>query len=167
MQSKFTHDDEEKMWSQGILGDISPEQLVETIVCMCGLYFGMRSETEHYNLWDGNIVIVERPGQTAHVIYNESSSKNNSGGLKQQNIKPKQVAHYANISNPDCCFIRFFKKYREHRPSCDSMIHDAFYLTPTPSSNMKVWFKTTPVRINMIRSTVRNLCAKSGVEGYK
>ena len=53
---------------------------METIVYMCGLYFAMRSETEHYNLRDGDIVIVE---QTAHMIYNESLSRNNCGGLKQ------------------------------------------------------------------------------------
>ena len=74
----LTYDDEEKMWNEGVLGDSSPKQLLETIVYMCGLYFAMRSETEQYNLRDRDIVIIERPGQTAHVIYNENSSKNNS-----------------------------------------------------------------------------------------
>ena len=55
----ITHDDEEKMWSQGVLGDSSPKQLVETIIYMCGLYFAMRSKTEHYNLRNGDIEIVE------------------------------------------------------------------------------------------------------------
>ena len=46
----LTYDDEEKMWNEGVLGDSSPKQLLETIIYMCGLYFAMRSETEHYNL---------------------------------------------------------------------------------------------------------------------
>ena len=40
-------------------------------------------------------------------------------------------------------------------------------LTPIPSPNGEVWFKTTPMGINTIRSMVRNLCAESGVEAYK
>ena len=47
------------------------------------------------------------------------------------------------------------------------MTHDVFYLTPIPSPNGKVWFKTTPMGINTLRSTVKSLCARSGVEGYK
>ena len=55
----ITHDDEEKMWSQGVLGNSTPKQIVETIIYMCGLHFTMRSETKHYNLRDGDIEIVE------------------------------------------------------------------------------------------------------------
>ena len=73
---------------------------------MCGLYFAMRSETEHYNLRDRDIEIVEQPGQTEHVIYNESSSKNNSGGLKQRKIKPKQVVRYAILIAALFIFLR-------------------------------------------------------------
>ena len=81
----ITHNDEEKMWSQGVLGDSTPKQLVETIIYMCGLYFTVRCETEHYNLRDGDIEIVEWPGQTEHVIHNESSSKNNLGDWSKKN----------------------------------------------------------------------------------
>ena len=55
----LTYDDEEKMWNEGVLGDSSPKQFLETIIYMCGLYFAMQSETEHYNLRDGDIVIIE------------------------------------------------------------------------------------------------------------
>ena len=67
---------------------------------------------------------------------------------KLRKIKPKQVVHNANVSNPHCCFIWFLKKYHEHRPHRDSMTHDALYLTPIPSPNGKVRFKTTPTGIN-------------------
>ena len=95
-------------------------------------------------------------------MYNESTSKNNSGGLKNRKVKPKQVVHYANMDNPDRCFVKLLKKYREHRPSsCDS---DAFYLTPIPQPKGQVWYKTTPIGVN---TPVSKLCKKGGIEGYK
>ena len=121
---------------------------------MCGLYFALRRESEHRQLNNSDIEVVERPGEVAYVVYNESISKNNSGGLKNRKVKPKSVVQYANKENPQRCFVRPLKVYREHRPSSDSMDHGAFYLTPISEPKGKVWYKTVPVGVKTLRSTV-------------
>lgn len=108
---------------------------------MCGLYFALRSESEHRQLKNGDIEVVERPEEVAYVVYNESTSKNNSGGLKNCKVKPRSFLHYVNKDNPQRCFVRLLKLYREHRPSSDTMDHDAFYLTPIPDPKGKCGIK--------------------------
>ena len=100
-------------------------------------------------------------------MYNESISKNNSGGLKNRKVKPKSVVQYANKENPQRCFVRLLKVYREHHPSSDSMDHDTFYLTPVSEPKENVWYKTVPIRVNTLRSTVSKLCQRGGIDGYK
>jgi hypothetical protein len=148
----ITLDEENSLWDQNILDEHSPKALIDTMVYMCGLYFALRSESEHRQLKNSDIEVVERPGEIAYVVYNESTSKNNSGGLKNRKIKPKHVVHYANSSNPERCFVRLLKKYREHRPSRDDTT-DAFYLTPIGEPKGKVWYKTVPIGVNTLRSS--------------
>ena len=39
----------------------------------------------------------------------ENASKNNTGGLAQRKVQPKQVVHHSNTSNPERCFVQLFK----------------------------------------------------------
>ena len=94
---------------------------------------------------------------------------NNSGGLKNRKVKPKRVVHYANTENLQHCFVRLLKVYYEHRPlsTSDSMDHDAFYQTPISKPKGNVWYKTIPIGIKSLRSTVSKLCQKGDIDGYK
>ena len=130
---------------------------------MCGLFFAMRSVSEHHQLKNSNIDVVERSGEVAYVVYNESTSKNNCGGLKRRKVEPKRVVHYANKENSNRCFIRLLKMYREHRPPSAKMDHDSFYLTPILDPRGEVWYKTTPIGVNTLSKTVNRLCVKGGV----
>ena len=71
----ITLSEENSLWDQKILGDHSPRALVDTMVYMCGLYFALRRESEHRQLNNSDIEVVERPGEVAYVVYNESTSK--------------------------------------------------------------------------------------------
>ena len=107
-----THDDEEKLWTMNTLGSENPMQLVHTMVYLCGVHFVVRGRTELRSLTydqiqldtdvDGNEVLRYR--QTA-------SSKTNQGGLKQKNLKPKDVVAYPNDQNPERCIVHLYKKY--------------------------------------------------------
>ena len=67
-----------------ILGDHTPQALLNTIIFMNGVYFALRSGDEHRNLRCSpcQIKIVERPGQRSYLEYTEDISKNRPGGTK-------------------------------------------------------------------------------------
>ena len=117
------------MWEKKILGDDTPESLLNTIIYMNSLYFALRSGQEHRNLRHNpcQIQVVERAGERSYLVYTEDVSKNNPRGIKGRKLKPKIVHHHAN-SNPDRCFVRLFKKYISLRPT--DRPDDAFYLAP-------------------------------------
>lgn len=157
--------EEEILWKKGLLGSHSPQSLVDTMVYMAGLYFALRSGEEHRQLRFGSVELIEKEGSTPYLLYTESVSKNNPGGLKHRKVSVKQVTHHANTECPQRCFVQMYKEYCFHRP--DGVKDDAFYLSPIPNAAGKVWYKRTPIGVNTLATTVKRLCEKAGISGYK
>lgn len=64
------------MWSAGVLGENSPQTLVDTMVYIsCAAFFALRSGSEHRKLRLGNIEMVEKPGELPYLMYRECVSK--------------------------------------------------------------------------------------------
>ena len=97
----LTVEEEELLWKKGMLGDATPQSLLDTIVYMNGLYFALRSGSEHRQLRFSppQIEVVEREGERPYLLYTEDISKNHPGGLKGRKIRPKVVRHYANVEH--------------------------------------------------------------------
>ena len=79
----ITVEDENRLWHLGLLGDTSPSILLHTLVYMVGLYFALRSGSEHRRLRysPAQIQLIEKPGLRAYLSYQEDISKTNQGGL--------------------------------------------------------------------------------------
>ena len=60
----LTEDEKEILWEKALLGDITPQTLLDTIIFMNSLYFVLRSESEHWALKISppQIEVVERRG---------------------------------------------------------------------------------------------------------
>ncbi len=43
----LTREDEDKLWKEGLFGDMTPQQLLDTIIFYNGLYFSLLSGREH------------------------------------------------------------------------------------------------------------------------
>ena len=163
----IAEDEEEKLWEMKLLGDHTPQVLLDTIVYCNGLYFALRSGEEHRSLRANpcQIQVFEKPGQTPYLQYTEDISKNRPGGLKGRKISTKTVVHHANEENPSRCFVRLFKLYQSLCPP-DRPDH-AFYLKPLTRPTSKLWFSKQPVGHNTLKNTVARLCKAAGIDGFK
>ena len=157
--------EEEILWSKGLLGNHSPQCLVETMVFMAGMYFALRSGEEHRQLRMSSIELIEKPGAVPYLVYTKSASKNNPGGLKHRKVTTKQVTHFANTECPLRCFVQLYKQYCSHRP--DNVKDDAFYLSPMPNAKGNIWYKRQAIGIHTLAGTVKRLCELGGIAGYK
>ena len=159
----ITPEEEEKLWQTGQLGDSNPQQLLDTIVYCCGLYFALRSGQEHRQLRRSppQIQLFERPGERAYLRYEEDISKNHPGGLKGRKMEPKVVHHHENLGNPERCFIRLYKKYMSLCPP--DAPQDSFYLQPARVPTSTCWYSRNPLGHNPLGKTVARICQSAGI----
>lgn len=163
----LTLQEEELLWKKRILGDHSPQALLNSVFFYNGVCFALRSGDEHRRLRykDSQIQIVEKPGQRAHLMYTEDSSKNNQGGLKGRKMARKEVIHHENSENPSRCPVRLFKLYNSLCPK--DRPADAFYLQPLKKPRPDCWFSVKPLGHNPLNNIVRDMCNAAGISGYK
>ena len=159
-------DEEELLWKRGILGDHSPDALLNTVFFQIGINFALRSGAEHRALRHGEncqIVVVEQTGQRPYLQYTEDCSKNNQGGLQGRKIKPKKVIQHANTANPSRCPVRLFKLYN----SLCSIDRQAFYLQPLKNPTKDRWYSIKALGHNTLRNMVQQMCKLAGITGHK
>ena len=165
---ELTCEDEEKLWETGLLGDRTPHTLLDTMVFCNGLYFALRSGREHrqLRLRPCQIEIIQHENEQPYLKYTEDVSKNRPGGLKGRNVKPKIVYHHANVTNPDRCFVRLFKKYVSMCPDTPAELN-AFYLMPSTKPTKSCWYTLKPLGHNTLTKTISRLCQAAGISGFK
>ncbi len=103
----LTEQEEELLWERQLLGESCPQTLLDTIIFINGLYFALRSGSEHraLRLSPPQIEVIERQGERSYLQYTEDISKYRPGGLKGRKIKVKVVRHHADLGNPQRCFV--------------------------------------------------------------
>ena len=139
-------EEENLLWEQNLLGDHSPQALLDTMMLLCGKHFALRSDQEHRTLQISQFELVKPASEPPDIIYYENFSKTNSGGLSNRKVKPKQVIHHSNMKTPSRCLVNLYQKYLEHRPDTKET---SFYLTPLKNPNplfgiRKYLLATTP-----------------------
>ena len=82
----ITVDEENKLWELRLLGDHSPQALLDTMAYLNGMNFALRSGTEHRSLRTSQLELTQINNQPA-LVYTENFSKNNAGGLAHRKIK--------------------------------------------------------------------------------
>lgn len=166
-QAKPLTAEEELLWQIGILGDHTPQALLNTVFYFNGICFALRSGEKHHRLRfnHSQIEVIRKPGERAFLRYTEDSSKNNQGGLKDRKNKVKQVVHHENIESPGRCPVRILERYNSLCPT--KRPGDAFYLQPLKKPKPDCWFSTKPLGHNTLNNMVKEMCKAAGVIGFK
>ena len=110
----ITLDEEEQLWSKGVLGDSSPQQLLDTLIYLFGIHFALRGGSEHRRLRLENSQIVKGKDKRTgleYLEYREDISKTNAGGLKDRKIRGKITRAYENRADKKRCIVRLYDKY--------------------------------------------------------
>ena len=109
----ITLDEEEQLWSKGVLGDSNPQQLLDTIVYLFGIHFALTGGSEHRRLrmWSENSQVFKGKDKRTgleYLEYREDTSKTNAGGLEKTELKiqGKVTRSYENIADKnDALFV--------------------------------------------------------------
>lgn len=109
----ITVDQEEQLWQQGILGIEIPQQIVDTLLYILGVQFGLQAKDEHKSLLMGLQLSVKTDSENGKYFleYYEYSSKNHQGGLNNLCCKQKVCHAYYNANNHECCIVTLYEKY--------------------------------------------------------
>ena len=159
----ITAEMEDKLWESGLLGDHSPQVLVDTLVYLNGLNFALRSGEEHWRLRHNpsQTTVVRKGGMVPYIVYNEDISKTNQGELKSRKLTPKRVIHH---DNPLRCLVHLFLRYSELCPNDHP--DNALYLTPSKNPTENCWYSHVPIGHNKLAETIPRLLKQAGVPGF-
>ena len=79
----ITKDEEQLMWTKGVLCDTDPKTLQNTLFFLIGKFFALRSGEEHRSLtFDQIRVLKGSDKEHSKLLYTSFGEKNYAGGLK-------------------------------------------------------------------------------------
>ncbi len=115
----LTYDQEDYLWTLGLLGDSNPEQLLNTVVYLLGIHCALCAGKEHRSLcspgYDSQLQWVFANNKQ-YIKYTEDIGlKTNKGGLQHMKHKQKTVIIYP-FKNRDRCPVCMYLKYVARLP---------------------------------------------------
>ncbi len=123
--------DEDKMWEEGVLGEIHPHQLCDTVLFLLGMNLALHGGEEYKKLhrpgFNPQITIgTDSDGQHCLIFQEDQRTKTNQGGLDRCELAPHQTFGFENV-NKECCPVRLYKKYcsllLKGGTKCDFYLH--------------------------------------------
>ena len=157
-------EEENKLWTSGVLNVTTPKGLLRAAFFICGKCFCLRGGEEHRNL---SVHQLKRLADPDRYRNTENASKNRPGGIKELKSDHKLVMIIANPDVGERCPVSILDKYISKLPLA---LDKAFYckrLTIIPKDESQPWFTAVPVGRNLLSKMVREMCVEAGITGKK
>ena len=158
----FSPEEEEKLWSTGVISILNPKALQRAVFFYIGKHFCIRGGEEQRRLGPSQFIRSSDPDCYTYV---EHGSKNRSGGLAQLRIENKTVPCYAVPENLPVCLVFLLDRYLSKLPPY-ALREDVLYCRPkpkTPANPDAPWCEDCPVGKNKLGSYVSEMCAEAGI----
>ncbi len=166
----ISFDQEEVLWSRGILGEQDPTQLRNTVMFLLGISFALLGGDEHRRLrcpgFDPQINVLRDEKGVKFLSFTEDlRTKTNQGGLSGKRNKARTLKIYGNQLNSDCNVVCLYEKYVGLLPSSPKC--SALYKYGLTSSSLKpcCWYSDKTVGMNSLKKVVNNMMKTAGIEG--
>ena len=161
---------EEHLWNTGLLGDDTPEKLVNTLLYLIGLHFALHACDEHKALKVGYYsqlrIKMDQESNRCYLEYTEKHSKNFQGSIQSLKSKPKVVRAFENLENSEYCIVHIFEKYLAKHPSQDPKCSKDLYLRPLAKPTCAgTWYSCQPLGLGTLSKVITRLCYAGGFEG--
>ena len=140
----ITIDEENSLWTNGVLGTQSPKALLAAVFYSNGKNFCLRGDSEHRRLKLSQFKRLHNPEK---YVYTENGSKNHSGSLSERTVPNKSVPIFACRDAGDRCHVHLLDLYISRMPKKAKDL-DYFYLRPLESfscNESAPWYCNSPV----------------------
>ena len=158
----FSKEDENLLWSSGIIGINNPLSLQQAIFLYNGNNVCLRGGQEHRSL-----KLSQFTRNEDCYIYTEKVSKNRAGGLAQLKLGNKSVRIVRNPDAGNRCHCKLMDLYLSKLPTT-ARENDIFYLRPlekfTPDGP---WYSAVPGGRNKFFKMVPDICKAADIKGHK
>ena len=168
----ITYDFEERLWSQGILGEDTPTKLRNTVLFLLGINLLLRAVDEHYNLRrdmpykDSQLSVRYNEFGEKCILYQEDTvTKTHDGGLSDMNRDRKEVWIFPNKNNVVRCPVRLILKYISLCPP-NYQKKENFYLQSLQKPTPKLWYGEQVVGSHTLSKVIKTLMSDAEIEGY-
>lgn len=127
---KLTVQEEEKMWSCGVLGSVNdPVSLQRTVWFFNWKLFGIKCNQEAYQLCWGDIQLLHEGQQDECLIFNERVCKKKSPVSNAGKTQKTMPRIWPNSEHQQRCPIYYYKEFARHRPKSTCLPTSPFYLS--------------------------------------
>ena len=157
-------DDEDKLWSKGIMNTNTPKALRNAVFYTVGKMFSLRGGIEMRNL---KISQIQRHTNPDRYVYTELVSKTSNGTFKKLHVANKIVPVFACPEAGERCPVHILDLYLNKLPQAAIEI-DVFFvkaLENTTEDDTKPWYSRTPIGRNTLDTKLGKMCSLAGIEG--
>ena len=71
----ITIEEENLLWERGLLGDHTPQVLLDTMLFLCWIHFALRSGEEHRSLQVSQLKLIFPHDSPAHLVYTQETTR--------------------------------------------------------------------------------------------